>query len=479
MKKIVACFTIIVLSSSSWAIAQKVPDWASKLPNIPEMQEHYQGLGIAEKSGDINKDWETAINRARANLINQIKVYIVSEMTNRVIETEESGNYEVESYFDEQIITTSTIMLQDVHVSRWYDSDNKIYYAYMIIPFSYVEDLRRDYLINAESVYAFYSTVATKLIEKSEIYSALLIYLEGSKNLMEIMQNIEKVGMQDHTTQEVAQLLIQFGNMVCDFFKRIEITSHMPEAQVLDPQGSYPGLFEGEVVYNGNHTSIPVTSQFPLRAVSMGKFKAILSLTQKRDRYYLNLEEIVKADEFNEVEISILPPDKIQFMREVLSLSACEQHLKKKESVTVRGRKNTKVIIYIEEIENGVQTVKRNVFDSMRSELAGKGFIIETGNKYHCAEHSESFDGYLVCGEVLIEDRSNPRPNFYFATAIGNIEIIDASKNIVLEVIQSGKIREGGNSYQQARNNSLSVLSQMFVDEASDYFSDKFNNVSY
>lgn len=479
MKTAFVFLAVVLWGSISCVIAQDTPDWAMELPNIPEMEEHYQGLGITEGSDDINEDWARAINRARANLISQIKVHIVSEMTSRIIETEENGNFNVESYFDEQILASSDIMLQDVPVRRWYDSDHEVYYAYMVVPFSYVNDLRRDYLNNAEYVYDFYSTLATELIEKGEIYSALLIYLEGSKNLIKIMHNIEKVGMQDHTTQEVAQLLIQFGNMVCDFFKRIEITSHMSETQVLDPQASYPGLLEGEVVYNGYNNSILVTSQFPLKAEPLGDFEANLYLTQKGERYFLHLDEILKAGEFNEVEISIFPPDKIQFVKEVVSLSACKQHIKKKEQFTVKGKKNTRVIIYIEEIENGVQTGKRTVIDAMRSELAGKGFVTETGEANHCAQYDKPFDGYLICGEVLIEDRSNPRPNFYFATASGNIEIIDASKKRVLEIIQSDEIREGGNGYQQARINSLKIISQNIIDKTSDYFKDRFNIVSH
>jgi len=481
MKTVIACVVFVVLSSFSWvlAIAQEPPDWATRLPNIPELDDHYQGLGITTGSGDINKDWEAAINRARANLINQITVHIVSEMTSRIIETEESGNYKVESYFDEQILTSSTIRLQDVPVRRWYDSDNEIFYAYIIIPFSYVEDLRRNYLNNAESVYTFYSMVANELVEKSEIYSALLIYLEGLERLIDIRQNIESVGMQDQTTYDVTQLSVQYETLICDLFNKIEITSRTSETQVLDSKVSYPGFLEVEVVYKGNNTSILVTSQFPLEVVPVGKFEANISLTQKGDRYSLNLDEIVKAEEFNEIELLILPQDKIQIIKGVSSLSTCKEHLKKTESVRIKGRKNTRIIIYIEQIENGLQKGKSTVIDGMRSELADEGFIIETSNEYHCAEHRESFDGYLVCGEVLIEDRSNPRPNFYFATAIGNIKIIDARKNIVLKIVQSEEIREGGNGYQQARGNSISVLSQKFIGETSEFFRDRFNNVSH
>ena len=479
MKIVFTGLVVVVLSSLQWVIAQNTPDWASQLPNIPELEGYYQGLGIAESSGDINEDWEKAINRARANLISQIEVHIVSEMTSWIIETEESGNFKVESYFDEHILASSQLMLQEVPVRRWYDHDSEIYYAYMVIPFSYVDDIRRNYLSNAESVYDFYSMLANEFTEKGELYSGLLIYFEGLKNLMEIRQNIEKVGMQDQTTYDIGQLSLRYENLICDLFDRIEIISKSSEIQALDSQGSYPGYLEGEVIYiDHNKNNIPVTSQFPLKAEPLGHFEANLNLTQRGERYFLHIEKIIAAGEFNEVELSILP-DHFQIMGDIPSLAACKQHLERKESVNVKGKKNTRIVIYIEEIENGTHTGKHTVVDALRSELAGKGFIVETGEEYYCAGLDMSVDGFLVCGEIHIDDRSNPRPNFYFATAGGNIEIIDAHKNSALGIIQTGEIREGGNRYQQARTHSLHVLSQQIVGKVSDFFEERFNNVTH
>lgn len=480
MKTVFACLVFVVLSSVSQVTAQHTPDWAVRLPNIPELEGYYQGLGIAESSGDLNEDWERAINRARANLVSQIEVHIISEMTSRIIETEESGIFDVESIFDEQISASSQLLLHDVPVRRWYDDDREIYYAYIVIPFSYVDDLRRNYLSNAKSVYDFYSTVANEFIVNNEIYSGFLIYFEGLTNLMEIRQNIESVGAQDQTTYDISQLSYQYENLICDLLRRIEITTDISETQALDSQGSYPGFLEGEVIYlDHNKNRLPVTSQFPVKAETFGYFEANLNLTQRGEKFFLHLEDIIAAGEINEAELSVLLPDHFQIMRNVPSLAACTQHLKWKESITVTGKKNTRIVIYIDEIENGVHTGKQIVTDALRSELAGKGFIVETGEEYNCQGNNEPFDGYLVCGEIQINDRSNPRPNFYFATASGNIEIIDAHKNSALGIIQTGEIREGGNGYQQARTQSLHILSQQITGKVSDIFEERFKNVTH
>jgi len=480
MKTAFAGLVFVVLSSLQWVIAQDTPDWAGQLPNIPELEGYYQGLGITESSGNINDDWERAIHRARVSLINQIEVHIVSEMTSRIIETEESGNFNVESYFDEQILASSQLMLQEVPVRRWYDHDSEIYYAYIVIPFSYVDELRRNYLSNAESVYDFFSTVASEFIVKNEIYSGFLIYFEGLTKLMEIRQNIEKAGAQDQTAYDISQLSLQYENLICDLLRRIEIASDISYTQALDSQGSHPGFLEGEVIYlDHNKNRIPVTSQFPMKADPIGYFEANLILTQRGERYFLHIEEIFTAGEINEAQLTVLLPDHFQVFHRVPSLAACSQHLKRKEPVTVKGKKTTRIVIYIDEIVNGMQTGKQTITDALRSELAEKGFIVETGEEYNCIERNRSFDGYLVCGEIQIHDRSNPRPNFYFATAGGTIEIIDAHKKRALGIIQTGEIREAGNGYQQARIHSLHTLSQHITGQVSDFFEERFKNVTH
>jgi len=470
----------IFLLTSSILYGQERASWTIHLPDLPDRPGYYQGLGIAQSTGDPSEDWNTAINRARADLAGQLYVHIISETTNIIRELEINDESEVESYFGQEVQAASQMILQEVMVQRWFDQERDYYYAYVAVPKGYMVDLRSELLNNAQYVLHFYQELADEFLDSEKIYAAVLIYNEGIEALFRIQDNVRGIQDASQTSYTIDQIITRYETDFCELLNRIEIRSEITPEYKLDSNQPYPNLIAGDVMYlkGENEELLNVTSQFSIAVTAKNGFKAELRIDNTGENFYVHLSEIHSAGSSNELSVFLNITGKQALIEKSAVLRSCLNRLEKTETIHIKGRRDTQIAVYVEEIVNGVITEDTHATEAIRSSLSQLGFEAVFGKEV-CNQAQRLFDGYRVCGTLRMNDRSNPRPNFYFATAGGTIEIIENSNGTILDVLQPEELRDGGSSFAQARDRAKNNLSNVVSDHLREFFNLKFDNVSH
>lgn len=464
---------------SGQAICQERPSWAKNLPNIIEMQGYVQGLGSAMSSENPseNETWETAINRARSNLINQIQVQIISESTSQIQETDRNGQFDVESFFSEDIRAFSSLELQDVQVERWYEEENGLFYAYVKVPENYIQSLQKEYLENAQYASEFYREVSNRFIENGDVFSGLLMILDGAESLHRLRMNIQKTGRSGQTSYDIDKIIAEYEEQGCNLLGKIKLYATTTIDRKIDPNQSYPGLINGNVIFETGQEKENITGQINMSVAGRKPFDADMSIQYSGNEFQVNLEEIYAASGRNELEIKIELPQYNFLMDPTTALSRCIQNLSLLITVEVEGRGDHKIGIQVIERTDGTPATHQQASSFLMSALTGNGFEVSTGIEGNCRPQPKQEYDYFICGQVDVRDKSNPRPNIYFATAEASIKVYDVEQKKAVHVINLESVREGGNSYRSAGNRAASIIYEQITSQVLAFFDERYSNV--
>jgi hypothetical protein len=162
-------------------LAQEVPGWARHLPDLPARPGFYQGLGSARSSDNADADWAAASGRARAQILQQIRVVVNNKVVSKIEEKSSAQQSSITEAFSSTTDQIATGTLEKVPVDRWFDEENKILYAYAFISKMDVEEQFEEVLNAATASAAVYHDAATRALAGGDGYLALSSYLQAIK----------------------------------------------------------------------------------------------------------------------------------------------------------------------------------------------------------------------------------------------------------------------------------------------------------
>ena len=168
----IAAIVALVLAAVC-ADAQEKPKWASDLPNLPQRQGFYQGLGITKVTADGAADWNDASGKARAQISSQIRVRISNTVTRAIKETAAGADIAIAEAYASTTDQITSASLEGIILERWFDEDAGTLYAYGAISQAEVERRFREKMEDAVASARVYYQGARKAMDRNDPFTAL------------------------------------------------------------------------------------------------------------------------------------------------------------------------------------------------------------------------------------------------------------------------------------------------------------------
>ncbi|HMA61307.1 MAG TPA: LPP20 family lipoprotein [bacterium] len=314
---------IILLTVLSAVVFAKVPDWVTgehyKFPS----QQYFTGVGIAETR-------DQAVERARADLIKQIKVTIESELTTEEREEATGKTREVSSSVVSKTKSSVDATVAGIEIGDLEESDNKFYALAVLNKNNYFQSIRSEIdRILEESDNLL--TAARKNVKDGQILNAFENFKKASalvedyapKN--ELLVSLTGMNYREEEVISSPQVITEMRNIIT----KLDLEMLSGNSQTAASGQYLPEDVKIKVVYNGDSGLVGVNN-FPVLA----RYKNGDPIEEKRTQSDGSVGFRIKAvatgmtGNNGSVEIQLAPDILPAEMRDMLSRSKVEVNYK-------------------------------------------------------------------------------------------------------------------------------------------------------
>lgn len=476
-----AAFILIVLTA--FAHAQQVPRWARNLPDLPPMPLFYQGVGSANQTDDVDADWQKASGQARAQILQQIRVVVINNVTAKIEEklsVKEASVTEAFSATTDQITAGS---LENLVVERWYNEDQKKLYAYAHISRAEVEAKFEERLQSAVASARVFTDAATKAINNGNAFLALASYIDAMKvvTLAEVYLNKTLYGDVQNSGKKTP-LLPSLESSVCGLLSKFKFLMTGGNDQLAERGRALQSPLTGRLMFESTpvkNASLSVTFIGPAK----GQLSAI-SNTDEEGRFRISVNEITSGEAVNKIRVSPGVSGFDVLAERSPSAGRCLSDTYADFTFKLKTRANVTVAMHIVEYNLTKKRAKSSVQEEIQKKLLGDRYaIVEeskmmrlvSDEKLTSAIRSGNFQPVIsalsktadivVVGLVTTEQRTNPAAGIYFSNGTAVIRAIDAKNGQILASVSLDNEKEGGGSYEIAGVRLLQRLGKKIGEE--------------
>lgn len=250
---------LILIAGLSAVVFARVPDWVTGEYHRYPSQKYFTGVGIAETR-------DQAVERARADLIKQIKVKIESELTTEEREEAKGQKREVTSSVVSRTKSSVDATVAGIEIGELEESDNKFYALAVLNKNNYFQSIRSEIdRIVAESDNLL--TAAHNNIKEGQILNAFENYKKASplvedyvpKN--ELLVSLTGMSYMEQEIKSSQQVNTEMRNIIANLNMQMLSGNNQTAAS-----GQYlPNDLKIKVLYDGDSGMVGVNN-FPVMA---------------------------------------------------------------------------------------------------------------------------------------------------------------------------------------------------------------------
>ena len=487
MKKSPIWLCLLIVLLHPLLRGQDRPSWAKALPNLPSRPEYYQGLGRAPSTGDANADWQIAAARARSEVASQIRVRITSAITNSIKESSAG----MERLYSEAFASTTNQIadatLEGLALERWYDDEERVWYAYGAISRKDVEEKFAEVFHSALGAATVYYAGARKALQEGDAYTGLNQYIEGIKTVFVAEAVLNRTVTGDVNGDGKNEPVLAFlQSQVCNVLGSIRFEIQGGNQQQAEKGRSLSQPLSGRIVYASLSGVVPVKHAV-LHATFVPPAQGTLTeetQTDENGSFAVSVNTVDAGGASNVVRIALPFQGTERFAQSGSADDACWKHVYVDFTFAMRVRANVTIAMYIVERNLGRLNAKSTVQQELQKELlAGNYSIVEeskiftaspatqlnnaldAGN-YDAVVHALSgISDVVVIGSVSTRERSNPTPQLFFCTGSIVLRVVDTKTGRILASASLDNEKEGGNSYEVAGTKILQRLGRQLAEE--------------
>ena len=481
---VAACIAALLLFGMAVprAGAQEKPRWASDLPNLPQRQGYYQGLGITKVTADGSADWNDASGKARAQISSQIRVRISNTVSRAVQETASGSDITVAEAYASTTDQITTASLEGIVLERWFDEDAGLLYAYGAISQAEVERRFREKMEDAVASARVYHAGARKALERNDPFTAL-------GQLSEAMLVVALAeGALDRTLTAAlddaaapAPVLPVLQTQLCGILSKLQFEILDGNEQDAERGKGLAVPLHGRLSFKSDHGVYPVKNAVlvPLFvAPAAGRVPEDIR-TNAVGEFSLDVIEVKNGESANRIRIAPGVAGAAVLKAQSPDLARCWSTAYVDFTFKMKSRTNITLAIRVLETNMGTARPKSSVQEAIQKGLLGSQYSIlddsqalenMTEEQIHGALASGDYRSILatvrkradvvIVGEASAAERSNPFPQMYFGAGRVLLRILDCKSGRVLGSVVMEDQKEGGPTYEQAGRKLLEKMAR-------------------
>jgi hypothetical protein len=467
--------------------AQEVPVWAKHLPDLPARPGFYQGLGSARSSGDVDADWAAASGRARAQILQQIRVVVNNKVVSKIEEKTSAEHASITEAFSSTTDQIATGTLENVPTERWFDEENKMLYAYAFISKLEVEEKFDEVLNTATASARVYHDAATKALAGGDAYLALSSYLQAIKGvtLAELYLNKTITGDIQGTKQKVPVLPVLQSEM-CSLLNSLKFHITGGNDQQAERGRGLPVPFSGKVVVRSSTGDAPLRNAALITAFvppGAGTLSPV-SRTDEEGNFQFSVTEVRGGDAVSKIRVTVALPG-VEILAEKLpDATRCLSDTYVDYTYRLKTRANITIAMHIVEYNLSKKRAKSSVQEEIQKQLLSDRFAIleesqvlqavpedkltsaaQSGDFHTVVAGLSRIADVVVVGVVSTEQRTNPSPGIFFSSGTAVVRAIDAKSGQILASVSLDNEKEGGGSYEAAGMRLLQKMGKKIGEE--------------
>jgi len=162
------------LNAQLFGSKTKRPSWVD---NLPVNDILLQAVGVAEDTGQKEKDQQRADDNAIAGVVQQINAQVVSQVQ-QFYEEKSTGTATANTEVYRQVTAVyASEVIKGIRISsRYYDKQRKLYYSLAVLPKAELERQFREKALRVTALCANYHRLAQQFLRQGQIYAALEQY---------------------------------------------------------------------------------------------------------------------------------------------------------------------------------------------------------------------------------------------------------------------------------------------------------------
>ena len=483
---------VLLLLGPASICAQDIPIWARHLPDLPAHPGFYQGVGSARSSGDADADWAAASGRARAQILQQIRVVVNNKVVSKIEENSSAEKTSITEAFSATTDQIATGTLENIPTERWYDEDNKILYAYASISKMDVDEKFEEVLNSATASARVYHDAAARALAAGDAYLALSSYAQAIKGvtLAEIYLNKTIIGDVQGNKQKVPVLPVLQSEM-CSLLNSMKFQVVSGNDQQAERGRGLPVPLSGKVVVRNAAGDLPVSNAMLAAAFvppAAGSLSPI-SHTDEQGNFQFSATEITGGDAVNKIRVSIVLPGFDILAEKLPDATRCLASANTDFTFRLKTRANMTVAMHITEYNLSKKRSKSSVQEEIQKQLLSDRYTIleesqvlqrvsedklssaaQSGDFHSVVTELSRIADVIVVGVVSTEQRTNPTPGIYFSSGTAVVRAIDAKSGQVLASVSLDNEKEGGGSYEVAGMRLLQKMGKKIGEELKSSF---------
>jgi hypothetical protein len=481
---VAAC--VVILLGTSPAVAQDKPGWASDLPNLPQRQGYYQGLGITKVTADGAADWNDASGKARAQISSQIRVRISNTVTRAIEETAKGTDIAIAEAYATTTDQITTASLEGIVLERWFDEDAGVLYAYGAISQAEVERRFREKMEDAIASARVYYQGARKAIDRNDPFTALGQLSEAMMVVALAEGALDRVlSASLDGTGPSTPVLPELQTQLCGMLSKMQFEILDGNEQNAERGKALQAPLHGRLSFKSDHGTYPVKN-----AVLVPSFVAPAAGSVPEDirtdaagEFSLPVNEIKNGEAANRIRLTPGVPGAAVLKAQSPDLARCWATAYVDFTFHLRSRTNITLAVRVLESNMGTVRAKSSVQEEVQKGLLGNQYSIlddshalgdMTTEQIRSALSSGDYRPILatvgkradviIIGEATAAERSNPFPQMYFGVGRTLLRIIDCKTGRVLGSVVMEDQKEGGPTYEQAGRKLLEKMARAASD---------------
>jgi hypothetical protein len=467
--------------------AQDVPPWARHLPDLPSRPGVYQGLGNAPSTGDAEADWAIASGRARAQILQQIRVVVNNKVVSKIEEKTSAQQASITEAFSSTTDQIATGTLENVPTERWFDQENKVLYVYAYISKLEVESRFEEQLAAATASAKVFHDAAVTALAGGDPYLALSDYLQAIKGVVLAELYLNKVITGDiRGTREKIPVLPVLQSEMCSLLSNVTFQVTGGDEQPAERGRSLPSPLSGAVLIRTPGGVAPMKNAV-LTAVFLPPGAGTLSpisRTSEEGKFQFSATEVTGGDAVSKIRVGIVLPGFDVLAEKLPDAARCLSDTYVDFSYHLKTRANVTVAMHITEYNLSTKRAKSTVQEEIQKQLLQDRYtILEESQvlqavpeeKMNAAAKSGDFHSVVaglshiadvvVVGLVSTEQRTNPTSGIYFSSGTAVVRAIDARSGRILASVSLDNEKEGGGSYEVAGMRLLQKMGKKIGEE--------------
>jgi hypothetical protein len=483
---------VVVLLLTSVLYAQDVPPWARHLPDLPSQPGFYQGLGSARSTGDAEADWAVASGRARAQILQQIRVVVNNKVVSKIEERTSARQSSITEAFSSTTDQIATGTLENVPTERWYDEDNKTLYVYAYISKLEVESRFEEQLAAATASAKVYHEAATTALASGDPYLALSDYLQAVKGVVLAELYLDKTITGDlRGTKEKIPLLPVLQSEMCSLLSNVKFQVTGGDEQQAERGRSLSTPMTGAVLIRTATGVVPMRNAVLTAAFvppGTGTLSPV-SRTTDEGKFQFSVTEVTGGDAVSKIRVGIALPGVNILAEKLPDAVRCLSDVYLDFTFHLKTRANVTVAMHITEHNLSKKRAKSSVQEEIQKQLLGEKYtILEESQvlqavpeeKLSAAAQSGDFHtvvaglsriaDVVVVGLVSTEQRTNPTPGIFFCSGTAVVRAVDARSGQILASVSLDNEKEGGGSYEVAGMRLLQKMGKRIGEELKSTF---------